>query len=112
MIKIDSDMRRRGWYDGGDGLAKRVLVAGEWGAVRLLDGGVGLDPNEVRGIELDLLGFVVRVGVLPSPWLRPLVRELVTRPVGSGWLGVTLAVDVFVIHLRTWHDEGEASHLS
>lgn len=48
MMEIDAEMRRRGWYDGGDGLAMRVIVAG----------------------------------------------------------------DVFAITVRTWHDEGEASHLS
>lgn len=111
-MEIDADMRRRGWYDGGDGLAMRVIVAGEWGALRVFDGGVGVDPREVRGLELDLLGWVVRVGLLISPWLRPLARAAFAWPDGTGWGGVSAAVDVFAITVRIWHDEGEASHLS
>jgi hypothetical protein len=111
-MEIDAEMKRRGWYDAGQGLAMRVIALGEWGALRVFDGGVGVNVMEVRGLELDLLGVVIRVGLLSSPWLRPLARVAYAWPDGTGWAGVSAAVDIFGVSVRTWHDEGEASHLS
>jgi hypothetical protein len=114
VMVIPEELRAKGWYESGDGLAVRNLLRlGLW-RVRVFDGGCGLDLREQRGIELRHdWGPRVRVGLLISPWVRSLVRWQWTWPKsGSGWWVAGLAVDVFAVTLRGWHDDGEASYLT
>jgi hypothetical protein len=117
MMIIDETMERRGWYDGGEGLAMRLLGGGGSWAVRVFDGLVGVDGREVRGLELAVmgLGVIVRVGVASGPMGRPLrvpTWKWVWPRAGSGWILAQLRWDVFGVAIKVWHDGGEASHLS
>lgn len=77
------------------------------GGLKIWDWRMENGESGVRVLELDLGGLVLQVARL-----LPLVSGAFHLPVGSGWMRLALAVDVFALSVKIWHDEGEASHLS
>jgi hypothetical protein len=110
---LDAEANRRGWYGWPDGVAYRNLCYVLGWRVRLFDFGPH-DPWMRRGIEVaHPVHVAVRFGLISSMILRPLMRAKLYWPqVGSGYWKVALACDVFVMAVRGWHDDGEASYLS